>query len=61
MTKSEKLINALVTAGVIKENHCNQKAIIIARKHLLTTHIKAVELTEIAKNKKQYIQPQYED
>jgi hypothetical protein len=61
MTKSKKLISALISAGVIQDKHCEQKALIIARHHLSQSFKDGVEMTEIAKNKKQYKQPIYED
>ncbi len=59
--KSEKLIEALLSSGIIKDKFCPKKAQIIIRKHLTTVHREAVEATIIAKNKKSFNYPQFED
>lgn len=61
MHRSEKLIKDLVDAGVIKDKFCKEKAQLIIRKYLCEVHKEAVEATIVAKNKREYRDPQFYD
>jgi hypothetical protein len=62
MSKSENLINELISAKIITNRLCDRrKAQLIIRDTLCQVHREAVESTIIAKNKREFIYPQFND
>jgi len=61
MHKSEELIEELVKAKIIKNKFCDKKAQLIIREYFCQVFKEAVEKTIIAKNKQNYIPPNFND
>jgi len=62
MYKSEKLIEELISAGIITDKLCDKvKARLIIRQTLIEIHNEAVLETVMAHNKATFVAPQYLD
>jgi hypothetical protein len=62
MYKSEKLIEELISAGIITNQFCDKiKARLIIRQYMIEQHNESVQATVIACNKKTFKAPEFTD
>lgn len=60
--KSEKLIEELISAGIITNKFCDKaKARLIIRQSLIETHNEAVQATVMASNRQTFVEPPFTD